>query len=46
MKRNVFLLVGGVLPLVGLLIYGCGGRGDNPLEPVWMVIRPLPEYQE
>ena len=23
-----------------------GGRGDNPLEPVWMVVRPLPEYQE
>jgi cyclophilin family peptidyl-prolyl cis-trans isomerase len=23
-----------------------GGRGDNPLVPVWMVARPLPDYQE
>ena len=26
MKRNVFLLIGGVAPLLALLIYGCGGR--------------------
>ncbi len=29
MKRNVFLLIGGVLPLLGLLIYGCGGQASN-----------------
>ncbi len=29
MKRNVFLLIGGVLPLIGLLIYGCGGQASN-----------------
>ena len=26
MKRNLALLIGGVLPLFGLLIYGCGGQ--------------------
>ncbi len=34
MKRNVFLLLGGVAPLLALLIYGCGGRTADATTPL------------
>ncbi len=34
MKRNVFLLIGGVAPLLALLIYGCGGRTADATTPL------------